>query len=110
MTDTAPRIDELDDVQDDVDEGATGRSTTGKLTIYHAPAIKRPPTPEQVADVDLSKAADGFDYSSMLDRHDEAEVRGSLTEMVRAIAPGSAVTPLFFQEGMKGMSLVHAWF
>ena len=45
-----------------------------------------------------------------MDDHDEQDVRDAIADMARAIAPGSAVTPLFSQQSPEGMSLVHAWF
>lgn len=104
MTDLAARPSDTD-----VEDVEATRSTKG-LTIFEAPPLKRPPTAEQLADVDLSGAADGFDYSDLLAEHDEADVRDAIADMARAIAPGSVVTPLFFEKKMDGMSLVHAWF
>ena len=86
------------------------RSHRGKFAIFEASEIPRPPTPEDMAGRDMSGAADGFDYSGLLGDHEEHEVRDTIGEMARAIAPGAAVTPLFFQPGPDGMSLVHAWF
>jgi hypothetical protein len=85
-------------------------SHRGKFAIFQAPEIRRPPTPESMASADMSRAADSFDYRGLLADHEEQEVRDTIGEMSRAIAPGSAVTPLFFQQGPDGMSLVHAWF
>ena len=116
MTDTAirPDVNDGDGPASEDDAGELAKrygSHRGRFAIFEAPAIKQPPTPEQVADVDMSAAADGFDYQVLLDHGcDEAEVRHAIGEMVRAIAPGSAVTPLIWQGGPDGMSLVHAWF
>ena len=100
-------------VQDDQDPAALAaryRSHRGKFEIFHAPEIKTPPTAAAVADADMSSAADGFDYQGLLEENDEADVRSTIGEMVRAIAPGAVTTPLFWQGGPDGMSLVHAWF
>jgi hypothetical protein len=86
------------------------RSHRGKFAIFQAPDVRRPPTPESVASTDMSQAADGFDYSGLLGDNEEQEIRDTIGEMARAIAPGAAVTPLFHQPGPDGMSLVHAWF
>lgn len=85
-------------------------SHRGKFAIFQAPEVPRPPSPDAMARADLSGAADGFDYSGLLDDHEEQEVRDTIGEMARAIGPGAAVTPLFHQPGPDGMSLVHAWF
>jgi hypothetical protein len=85
-------------------------SHRGKFAIFQAPEIPRPPTPESMATRDMSQAADSFDYSGLLADHEEQEVRDTIGEMARAIGPGASVTPLFFQQGPDGMSLVHAWF
>ena len=112
MTDTVAALDDVrtDETTDPAELGQRHASHRGKFEIFHAPDITPPPTPEQVADADLSAAADGFDYAGLLAKHDEPEVRDAINEMVRAIAPGSAVTPLIWQGGPDGMSLVHAWF
>ena len=85
-------------------------SHRGKFAIFEAPEIKRPPSPADLADVDMSAAADGFDYQELLDDNSEDDVRSTIGEMARAIAPGAVTTPLFWQGGPDGMSLVHAWF
>ena len=85
-------------------------SHRGKFEIFEAPKMKRPPTPADVANVDMSSAADGFDYRGLLDDNSEEDVRSTIGEMARAIAPGAVTTPLFWQGGPDGMSLVHAWF
>jgi hypothetical protein len=108
MTDV--RVNESVETDDETELAARYGSHRGRFAIFEAPAIKRPPAPEQVADVDLSQAPDAFDYADLVEEHDEQEVRDAIAEMVRAIAPGSAVTPLFAQGGTDGMSLVHAWF
>lgn len=121
MTDTAPAQGDLDAsetvedaaTEDAATEDAAGRfqSPRGKFEIFRAPDLRQPPTPQVMADVDLAGAADGFDYSGLLDNgEDEPEVRDAIGDMVRAIAPGSVTTPLFGQGGKDGMSLVHVWF
>jgi hypothetical protein len=85
-------------------------SHRGRFQVFEAPPIRRPPSAEEIAAVDLSQAADAFDYADLVEDNDEGDVRDAINEMVRAIAPGSAVTPLFAQGGADGMSLVHAWF
>src|SRR3954452_2013679 len=103
--DTAPT-----DEQDPAALAGRYSSHRGKFEIFEAPEIKRPPAPADVADVDMSSAADGFDYQGLLGDNAEDDVRATIGEMVRAIAPGAATTPLFWQGGPDGMSLVHAWF
>ena len=85
-------------------------SHRGKFAIFEAPEIKRPPSPADLAEVDMSGAADGFDYKGLLDDNTEEDVRSTIGEMARAISPGAVTTPLFWQGGPDGMSLVHAWF
>lgn len=86
------------------------RSERGGFEIFRAPEMGPVPTPERMERADLSGAADGFDYSGLLQDEDEADVRDAIGDMVRAIAPGSRTTPLFGQGGPEGMSLVHVWF
>ncbi len=86
------------------------RSPRGKFAVFQTPDLRQPPSPEDMASTDMSQAADGFDYTGLLGDNDEQEIRDTIGEMARAIAPGSVVTPLFFQQGADGMSLVHAWF
>jgi hypothetical protein len=86
------------------------RRTRTEFEIFEAPKIESPPTPEQAAVADLSRAADGIDYSALLDDYPEPEVREAITEMVRAILPGSKVTSLFSGAGTEAMSLIHVWF
>jgi hypothetical protein len=85
-------------------------SHRGPFAIYQTPEITQPPSPEDMADADMSQVADYFDYTGLLAENDELEVRDSLGEMGRAIAPGSVVTTLFSQPEPDGMSLVHVWF
>src|SRR3954464_12690446 len=116
MTDisTTPDIDASDtdatDEQDPAELAGRFTSRRGKFAIFEAPEIKPPPTPADVADADMSAAADGFDYQGLLADNAENDVRSTIGEMGRAIAPGAATTPLFWQGGADGMSLVHAWF
>src|SRR5205085_3163003 len=86
------------------------KPTRGKFEIYRAPEIKPTPSPDQVADLDLSSAAEGMDCSALFAQHDEAEVRHDVAEMTRAILPGARTTTLFEQQGPEGMSLEHVWF
>jgi hypothetical protein len=85
-------------------------SHRGKFAIFEAPAIQPPPSSDAMETADMSGAADAFDYSGLLEHYDEQEVRETIGEMARAIAPGAVTTPLFWQGGEDGMSLVHAWF
>lgn len=113
MTDTAPARDDAETSEDAEVAAAAGRfeSARGKFEIFRAPDLRTPPTAEVMAEVDMSGAADGFDYSGLVDGgEDEGEVREAIGEMVRAIAPGTVTTPLFGQGGKDGMSLVHVWF
>ena len=87
------------------------RSERGGYEIYTAPDLAPPMQPDSLTDEQLSEFAGYFDYSGLVDdEHDDEAVRTSVAEMVRAIAPGNIVTPLFGQDGPAGMSLVHAWF
>lgn len=114
MTDTAAARPDVDEAvaQDAATEADAGRhqSPRGKFEIFRAPDLRKPPTAQVMVDVDLSGAADGFDYSGLLEDNDEDEVRDAISDMVRAIAPGTVTTPLFGQGGKDGMSLVHVWF
>jgi len=87
------------------------RSERGGYEIYTAPDLAPPLQPEDLTAEQLSEFAGYFEFSGLVDdEHDEETVRSSVAEMVRAIAPGNIVTPLFNQGGASGMSLVHAWF
>lgn len=111
MTDVKPAPDTA--AADEQDPAALSKrysSHRGKFEIFEAPEIKRPPAPSDLADVDMSAAADGFDYEGLLADNAEDDVRSTIGEMARAIAPGAVTTPLFWQGGPDGMSLVHAWF
>ncbi len=113
MTDTAAAPPDVDAAAEDAATAAdAGRfqSARGKFEIFRAPDLRPPPTAEVMADVDMAGAADGFDYTGLLDDNDEEDVRGAIGDMVRAIAPGTVTTPLFGQGGRDGMSLVHVWF
>jgi hypothetical protein len=102
---------EGDDDDATADLGHRYRSERGGYEIYTAPDLARPLQPDALTGEQLSEFAGYFDYSGLVDdEHDEEAVRTSVTEMVRAIAPGNIVTPLFDQGGASGMSLVHAWF
>lgn len=103
-------VNRLVEADEATDPEVRSESRRGGLEIFEAPPIGRPPSSEQVADADLSNAPDLFEYSDLLEAHEEGEVRGAISEMLRAIAPGTAVTPLFSFPGAAGMSLVHAWF
>jgi quercetin dioxygenase-like cupin family protein len=81
-----------------------------KLEIFEGVKIDPPPTPEQAERMDVSRAAGAIDYSRLLESCDEADVRDAVTDMVRAILPGSKVTSLFQGAGPGAMSLVHVWF
>lgn len=109
-TDLEPEAGDSGDSGDSGELAERYRSRRGKFAIYQAPDISPPPSPEAMADADMSQVADRFDYSGLLGDNEEQEVRDAIGEMARAIGPGSAVTPLFHQPGPDGMSLVHAWF
>ena len=94
----------------EVVEGATHESERGKFQIFTAPAIRRPVSADHATDDDMSAALALMDYSGLLGPNSEDEVRATVTDMLRALVPGSAVTVLFGQRGPKGMSLGHAWF
>jgi hypothetical protein len=89
---------------------ADSRDMHEKLTIFETPPLEPPPSPAQLADTDLSAEFERFDCSALLRSHPESEVREAITELVRAIAPGVTVTPLFAQRVKGGMSLLHVWF
>lgn len=82
-------------------------SERGPFEINENPAIN-PAYPPEAIDVD--KVADAFEYGDLAAEHGEAPVRQKIGEMMRALGNGSSVTPLFWQGGENGMSLVHAWF
>jgi hypothetical protein len=87
------------------------RSERGSYEIYVSPALASPMQPEQMTDDQVTELVGYFDYNGLIDDdNDEASVRASVGEMVRAIGPGNIVTPLFDQGGSTGMSLIHAWF
>jgi hypothetical protein len=87
-----------------------GRPAHPKLQIFEGVRIEAPPTPQQAEQMDVSRAADGIDYTGLLDKYEESEVRDAITDFVRAILPGSKVTSLFKGSGPDAMSLVHVWF
>jgi hypothetical protein len=82
-------------------------SERGPFAINENPPINPPYDPEAV---DVNKAADAFEYSELAEQCGETAVRRKLGEMMRAFGGGNSVTPLFWQGGENGMSLVHAWF
>jgi hypothetical protein len=87
------------------------RSERGGYEIYVAPDLASPMQSDELSDDRVAEATGYFEYSGLVDdQHDEESVRTALGDMIRAIAPGNIVTPLFNQEGASGMSLVHAWF
>jgi hypothetical protein len=93
--------------QTEVSDEGVGRD---KLTLYTAPALPRPPQPDELSDEEVAELVTYFDYSGLVDEeHGDEEVRGKVADMVRAISPGNIVTNLFDQ-GPDGMSLIHAWF
>jgi hypothetical protein len=85
-------------------------SHRGPFAIFQTPDIVQPPTPEAMEKADMSRRADHYDYSGLLADNEEQEVRDTIGEMVRAIAPGAMTTPMFSQPEPDGMSLVHVWF
>lgn len=94
------------------DEAEAGRyaSPRGRFQVFADAQIMRPPAPDQVTDTNVFATADTVECSALLENHDEQEVKEGLTEMIKALTPGLAATPLFFQLHPDGMSLVHAWF
>jgi len=87
------------------------RSHRGDYEIYTAPPLAKPMQPDELSDDAVADVVDLFDCSEIIDDdHGEDAVRGSVAHMIRAISPGSIVTPLFSQSGTDGMSLIHAWF
>src|SRR3954451_2705607 len=80
------------------------RSERGPYEIYVAPDLATPKQPDDLTDEQLAESAGYFEYSGLVDeQHSEASVRDALGDMIRAIAPGNIVTPLFSQEGDNGM-------
>jgi len=82
-------------------------SERGPFTIVENPPINPPYEPDAI---DVDKVADGFEYGELAERYGEAPVRRKIGEMMRAYGRGNSVTPLLWQGGETGMSLVHAWF
>lgn len=82
-------------------------SERGPFAINENPPINPSYDPQ---DVDVEKAADAFEYGELAAEHGEGPVREKIGEMMRALGHGNSVTPLFWQGGENGMSLVHAWF
>lgn len=82
-------------------------SERGPFEINENPAIN-PAYPPEAIDVD--KVADAFEYGELAAEYGEEPVRQKIGEMMRSLGNGSSVTPLFWQGGENGMSLVHAWF
>lgn len=82
-------------------------SERGPFAIVENPPINPSYDPDSV---DVDKAADAFEYGALAEEYGEGAVRAKLGEMMRAFAGGNSVTPLFWQGGESGMSLVHAWF
>jgi hypothetical protein len=112
MTTVESRQPEVED-EDKVVAEAAGRyrSERGNYEIYTAPELTPPRQVDEVTDEQVDEALGLFDWSNMVDaEHDDAAVRESVAEMIKAISPGNIVTPLFGQAGPNGMSLVHAWF
>ena len=113
MTAVEPAAEDVAREEDGVVAELAGRyqSERGGYEIYVAPDLASPMEPDQFSDEVLTDVVGYFDYSGLVDdEHDEASVRASVGDMVRAIAPGNIVTVLFDQGGTEGMSLVHAWF
>jgi hypothetical protein len=82
-------------------------SERGPFAINENPSINPSYAPESL---DPDKAADAFDYAELAAEYGEAPVREKIGEMMQALGHGNSVTPLFWQGGENGMSLVHAWF
>ena len=82
-------------------------SERGPFEIWENPPI-RPSFPPEAIDID--KAADGFEYSALAEKHGEQPVRRKIGEMLKSYARGTSTTPLFAQNTPNGMSLVHVWF
>ena len=82
-------------------------SERGPFAVFENPTMTASYEPEAI---DVDKAADAFEYSELAEKYGEEPVRQKLGEMIRSFAHGTSVTPLFWQGGDNGMSLVHAWF
>ncbi len=82
-------------------------SDRGPFAVFANPTMS---SSYEAEAVDLNKAADAFDYAELAEKYGEEPVRRKIGEMMKAFAHGTSVTPLFWQGGDNGMSLVHAWF
>lgn len=94
-------------IEASVRDGKQGASERGGFAIVENPPINPSYDPESV---DVDTVADQFEYSALAAKYGEQPVRQKIGEMIRAYGKGTSVTPLFWQGGEKGMSLVHAWF
>jgi len=99
-----------ENVEQIAEEEATQKgyvSARGPFKIWANPTMTPPASAE---DVDVSKVADGFEYSALAEKFGEEETRQKIGEMVKSFVPGVSTTSLFGQGGQNGMSLVHVWF
>ena len=117
MTDVAvpPQTDPADaaDAEVTVEELDRHRSPRGRFKFFKAPRLRKPPTPQMVANFPMDRAGQAFgDVSALVaeDGSNTAEVHAAVGEMVRHIITGSTTTNLFAQGGPNGMSLTHVWF
>jgi len=82
-------------------------SERGPFALVENPPINPSYDPDSV---DVDQVADAFEYGELAAQYGEQPVRRKIGEMMRAFGHGNSVTPLFWQGGETGMSLVHAWF
>src|SRR5215510_11293348 len=95
--------DVVQDIQSDVDGGP------GRYRFFYA-NIQRPIAADALTDTQVFATPDTCDYTALLAKHDEQEVRDALTEMFRALTPGMTTTGLVYDPGNFDMILVHSWF
>jgi len=82
-------------------------SERGPFALVENPPINPSYDPESV---DVDRVADAFEYAELAAEYGEQPVRRKIGELMQALGNGNSVTPLFWQGGENGMSLVHAWF
>ena len=82
-------------------------SAHGSFEINANPKVKPPYSREEVV---LDRAADGFAYEPLAEKYGAGEAQRKIGELVQATIEGTSSTVLLWQDGPKGLSLVHVWF